>query len=232
MTFSKSSANCCFDSGPAIRLRVMTAWGEWHDAYSDPTSDLSQRLAIVQDHVRTWLDDAPLGPLRIISMCAGQGHDLIGALRDHDRRDDVTGLLVELDSGNVAAAQGRLTDAGLSGVRAVRGDAGRLRAYTDAAPAHLILVCGVFGNVSDQDVHGTISALPMLLGAGGTVVWTRHRRAPDLTDRIRAWFQDSDFDEESFDSPGPGGFSVGRHRFRGTPRTLVDEGRPLFSFAE
>jgi hypothetical protein len=30
-------------------------------------------------------------------MCAGQGHDVLGALPDHPRRGDVTARLVELD---------------------------------------------------------------------------------------------------------------------------------------
>lgn len=31
------------------------------------------------------------------------------------------------------------------------------------------------------------------------VIWTRHRRLPDLTPRIRAWFTDAGFDEVAFD---------------------------------
>jgi hypothetical protein len=142
----------------------------------------------------------------------------------------VAGLLVELDPANVSEAQRRLTETDIPGVRAVVGDAGRPDAYVGAVPADLMLVCGVFGNISDDDVHRTITALPMFLAASGTVVWTRHRRVPDLTDRIRAWFRDSDFNEESFDSPGTERFSVGMHRFGGAPRKLIDEGQPLFTF--
>jgi len=31
------------------------------------------------------------------------------------------------------------------------------------------------------------------------VIWTRHRNAPDLTPRIRDWFEQSGFTEVSFD---------------------------------
>ena len=34
----------------------------------------------------------------------------------------------------------------------------------------------------------------------GTVIWTRHRRPPDLTPQIRAWFAESGFDEIAFEA--------------------------------
>ena len=93
--------------------------------------------------------------------------------------------------------------------------------YTDAVPAELLLVCGVFGNVSDRDVHRTIEALPQLCANDATVVWTRHRRHPDLTPRIRQWFAAVGFAEHAFDSPGPNQWSVGVHSFRGEPQPLA-----------
>ena len=163
-------------------------------------------------------------------MCAGQGHDVAGALGGHRRRSDVTGLLVELDPVNVEAAQLRLRDAGLDGVTAVAGDAARLDAYEAAAPADLVVVCGVFGNIADSDVRRTIEALPVLAARGATVVWTRHRRQPDLTGEIRRWFEASDFVELDFTSPGPDSFAVGTHRFTGEPRTWQGDEQPLFRF--
>jgi hypothetical protein len=99
-----------------------------------------------------------------------------------------------------------------------------------STPANLVLVCGVFGNVTDADVERTIHALPALCAARATVVWTRHRRAPDLTPAIRRWFAEAGFDELGFDSPGPGRFAVGAHQFVGEPRPLPDPPRRLFTF--
>ena len=48
-------------------------WYAWHAPYDDPDSGLSRRLSWVQDRVRAALDEAPPGPLRAISLCAGQG---------------------------------------------------------------------------------------------------------------------------------------------------------------
>ena len=55
-------------------------WYEWHAAYDQPGSGLARRLSWVQDRIRAALDGAPAGPLRVISLCAGQGRDLIGVL--------------------------------------------------------------------------------------------------------------------------------------------------------
>ena len=71
-------------------------WREWHTAY-DGDTPLTQRLAIVQARIADALDAAPPGPIRVISMCAGQGRDLLGVLADHPRRADVRARLVELD---------------------------------------------------------------------------------------------------------------------------------------
>jgi len=65
-------------------------WYDWHAPYDDPESGLSRRLSWVQDRIRVALDEAPPGPFRAISLCAGQGRDLIGVLSGHPRRGDVT----------------------------------------------------------------------------------------------------------------------------------------------
>ena len=93
-------------------------WVEWHRDYDDPGSLLSRRLELVQGHLRAELDHAPAGDLRLISLCAGQGRDVIGVLAGHPRRDDVRARLVELDERNVAAARQAAQAAGLDGVEA------------------------------------------------------------------------------------------------------------------
>ena len=58
-------------------------WYDWHASYDDPATGLSRRLSWVQEQTRAALDAAPPGPIRAISLCAGQGLDLIGVLTDH-----------------------------------------------------------------------------------------------------------------------------------------------------
>src|SRR6266568_364870 len=107
----------------------MTAkdWHAWHDQYDDPGSNLSQRLAVVQRRIQHALDSCPPGPLRVVSICAGQARDLLGVVAS-----------------------------GLRGIEVVVGDAALTDHYADAVPADLVLACGLFGNITDADIERTI----------------------------------------------------------------------------
>lgn len=203
-------------------------WAAWHERYAQPDSVQSRRLPVVQAHIRAFLDGRA-EPARVISMCAGDGRDLLGVLEALPG-SRVRARLVELDPDLAARARERARLAGLDGIEVMTDDAGVADAYAGAAPADLLLACGVLGNVPDEDAERTVRSLPQLCAAGGTVIWTRHRRSPDLTPQIRAWFADAGFRELAFGSPGPDSFSVGVHRLEGPPLPL-ERGRRLFAFA-
>lgn len=204
-------------------------WVAWHDHYDEPGSGLAWRLEVIQDHIRAALDRAPEGPVRAVSLCAGQGRDLLGVLADHRRRHDVTARLVELDPRNTRIARDAAGAAGLAGVEVVTGDAGTTSAYAGAVPADLILACGVFGNVPEEDIATTVALLPRLAAPGATVIWTRHRVAPDLTPRIRTWFADGGFQELAFDTCPARVQGVGVHRLVADPQPFR-AGERLFTF--
>ena len=175
-------------------------WVAWHAAYDDPSSSLSARLNRVRSHVSAAIDHAPAGRVRLVSLCAGQGHDVIGVLPRHPRRDDVRAVLVEADVRNAGLARRAAAEQGLSQVEVRQADAGLAASFADALPADVLLLCGIFGNVSDRDIRRTVQAAPALCRPGATVIWTRHRRMPDLTPQIRAWFAESGFEEIAFDA--------------------------------
>jgi CTP:molybdopterin cytidylyltransferase MocA len=178
----------------------------------------------------------------LVSLCAGQGHDVIGVLADHTRRDDVRAVLVESDPRNVVLARRAAAGKGLHGVEVRQADAGLTACLADVLPADVLpadvlLLCGIFGNVSDRDIRRTVDAAPALCRAGATVIWTRHRRPPDLTLLVRQWFAAAGFAEVAFEAPETGStlIGVGVHRRpAGTTRhspTAVPPGEPLFTFA-
>jgi hypothetical protein len=204
-------------------------WVRWHQAYEDPRSSLSLRLVAVQRRLREALNDAPPGPVRVISMCAGQGRDVVGVVANHDRRDAISARLVELDSEIAEHARTSAKVAGLVDVEVVEGDASSTSSYIGAIPAHVILVCGVFGNIRDADVRRTVLELPALCAPGATVIWTRHRRAPDLTPTIRAWFEEAGFEEIAFDLQEGTSFGVGTNRLVASPRRFRTN-RRMFNF--
>jgi hypothetical protein len=210
----------------------VTDWVRWHGAYDDPASPLSARLERVRWHLSRAIDRAPPGPVRLVSLCAGQGHDVIGVLPGHPRRDDVRAVLVESDPGNAALAAGRAAEAGLGGVEVRRADASVVSSFADVLPAHVLLLCGIFGNVSESDIERTVRAAAGLCADGATVIWTRNRRAPDLTPRIRSWFSGGGFEEVAFDAPDTGtmtGVGVNIRRERLCVPAPIGAG-PLFTF--
>lgn len=204
-------------------------WLDWHAAYDDPGSGLSQRLRAVQEQVRAGLDRSPAGPVRLVSMCAGQGRDVTGVLAGHPRRADTRARLVELDPAIAAIAAQAADAAGLSQVEVVTGDAGLTDHYQDLVPAQVVLACGVFGNITDADIRRTVTAMPRLCARGGTVIWTRHRGHRDLVPQICAWFEAHGFERLWVSDPGLG-WGAGAHCFTGTPEPLVP-GQRLFTFA-
>jgi hypothetical protein len=193
----------------------------WHEAYDDPSSALSARLHMVRAQLAGAIDRAPPGPVRLVSLCAGQGHDVLGVLRDHPRREAVSAVLVEADLDNAAVAREHAARAGLAQVEVRHADASRVASFADALPAGVLMLCGIFGNVSEPDIERTITAAAAFCAPGGTVIWTRHRRPPDLTPQVRAWFTEAGFDEIRSGSPETAPqIGVGSARFCGPPATV------------
>lgn len=182
------------DAGATPRAAGGLDWDRWHASYDRSDSPLAIRLVLVQGRLRAALDGAPPGPLRAISVCAGQGHDLIGVLADHPRRGDVSARLVELDEANLEQARRAALASGVERLELVRADAGVTDAYRGAVPADVILLCGVFGNISAADVDATIALLPTLCAPGATAIWTRHRNPPDLVPHILGSFGRAGFE--------------------------------------
>lgn len=196
-----------------------TDWKAWHDAYADPSSALSRRLTVVQRLIRVALPSQPRNPVRVVSLCAGSGADLVGALDGYEHSRQVQARLVELDARNVATLVRSARVASLD-LEIIEGDAAELGRYEGAVPADLVLLCGVLGNISDDDAKFTVRSMPQFCQTGATVIWTRTRRPPDLTGQIRGWFSEAGFFERAFVAPEDELFSVGAARFVDTPQPL------------
>lgn len=205
-----------------------TDWSQWHEAYARPDSGLADRLAAVRAQITRRLDETAPRSLRVVSACAGDGRDLLDVLAQRSDADRVSALLVEYDAALAArasAAAGKVH--GRIDVKCA--DAARSDAYLGAVPADLVLLCGIFGIVSDADVKVIVEAAPQLCASGAEVIWTRHRNDPDLTPSIRGWFADAGFEEVGFIVPETGDWSVGVHRLMVDPVPLEPD-RHWFRF--
>jgi hypothetical protein len=216
---------------------VTRDWLQWHEQYDSPGSGLARRLEVVQRELRRALTDAPTdenGTHRLISMCAGAGRDVLPVLAGHPAGAAVRALLVELDptlSDQARETAGRL---GLAAVSVRTADAGTLDPYRGFGPAHVLLACGVFGNVTVDDAERTIAAIPVLLADDGIVIWTRGQfdDGPDPSLHLRGCFAGTGFTEVSFTRPADARFRVGVHRLsrRPVPAVTLGAGDRMFTF--
>lgn len=184
----------------------------------------------MQRQLRVVLDDAPEGQIRLIALCAGRGRDVLEVVAEHPRGRDVAARLVELDDelAKDAAAYARARD--LDGVDVAVGDASHTRSYEGAVPADIVMVCGVFGNISVDDIGRTISTLPSLCAPRARVIWTRHRLAPDLTSMVRAMFLERGFFELDCAMPVDHIFCVGTQQLGRRPDPFDPE-LTMFTFS-
>ena len=116
-----------------------------------------------------------------------------------------------MDSRLAAAATVNLTSV-TAAIDVRCGDAGDPDTFSDLLPVDLLLLAGIFGNISDADIQRTVTAVPAMCSPGATVIWTRHRRDPDITPTIARWFSEAGCVSNAFVSPGPASFAIGSER--------------------
>jgi hypothetical protein len=200
-------------------------WHAWYQEYDDPGSPLSQRLAQVRGWLAAVLADAA-GPVRLLSLCAGDGRDTVPVVAACEHRVDT--CLVELDPDLAERARLAAHHEGLAfDVRTA--DAGAAASWADRLPVDVLLLSGVLGNVSDEDADRTAAAAASMLSTGGTVIWTRSNRfrsAPthgydDPAVWLRDRFEAHGFETETLVRPDDAAWRLGVSRLR------VPSGAPL-----
>ncbi|HTW06807.1 MAG TPA: hypothetical protein VME46_04820 [Acidimicrobiales bacterium] len=208
----------------------MRDYVQWHKEYDDPGSELSWRLRTVQGYISAALDERAGGPVQVVSLCAGEGRDIVDVLsrRPDALRAKVT--LIELHPEIAAAARRRASGAGLPDVEVRVADAGSTDSLQGAVPADLVLLVGIFGNISEHDITGTVAAVPQFCKLGATILWSRGRDREDINGMVRSWFRAAGCSELAYDTLETGSRpAAGAFRFTGQPQPLVP-GQRLFSF--
>lgn len=207
----------------------MRDYEAWHDAYDDPESALSWRLGTVQRYLRAALDRHP-GPIRVLSSGAGDGRDILGVLTERDDAQRVAVTLIEIHPAIAQRARAAAATAGLPGVEVRVADAGDTDSYVAAVPADVILLVGIFGNITDDDLRRTIAAAPRFCAPGATVLWSRGRQPDDRNVAVRTWFAAAGFAELDYAEMDRGSLpALGAMRYTGAPQPLAI-GRQLFTF--
>ena len=183
----------------------------------------------MQAQLAAALDAASPGTISLVAMCAGQGRDVLPVLATHPRGHDVKALLVEMSAELVADARRTCEQQGLANVEIVEGDAAETSMYAGAVPADVILVCGVFGSITEDEMQQTVRELPYWCAPGATAIWTKEGNPPDLRPFVRQLFTDAGFEETAYVTEADAVFGVGSARWNGEGRPFRP-GRRLFTF--
>jgi hypothetical protein len=214
---------------------VSRDWHEWYRDYDDPASSLSQRLAVVRSQLASLLEAAAPGPVRLLSLCAGDGRDTLPVIAAAPGLS-VSAVLVDLDAGLADSARQSAAGLRLARVDVRTADAGDTSCAAGGVPADVVMACGIFGNITDADIARTVDTLPSMLAPGGAVVWTRGHRvpgdptsSPDPAELVRSRFATAGFDEVAFVRPEERSFRVGVHRWPG-PSPDFRPGVRMFTF--
>lgn len=202
---------------------------KWHEEYDDPTSDLSERLQVVQGDLHAALDNRE-GPVRLLSCCSGDGRDVIGVLSRRSDAGRVRATLVELHPAIALRARAAADRLASGRVEVRTTDAGNTDAYRGAVPADVVLLVGIFGNISNADQVRTIAAIPQLCRPGGRVIWSLGGDHGNRNDELRRVFADAGFAEIQYRWLGTARRgTVGVVRYDGPARALTLD-QPLFTF--
>jgi hypothetical protein len=191
-------------------------WYEWHDLYKTEPR-LQQRLEIVREFITYSLNASPDGAIRIVSVCAGDGRDLLGTLENHPRITDVYARLVELNPQLVERGRATIESLGLAKqIEFINGDAAIASNYVGAIPADIVIACGVFGNLTQEELNRLLDNLSFLSKPGAFVIWTRgHSNGIPYSENVRKILRASGFEEVNFQLTATGDMGVGLHRYLG-----------------
>ncbi|MFZ1116738.1 MAG: class I SAM-dependent methyltransferase [Propionibacteriaceae bacterium] len=209
----------------------MRDYVKWHETYDDPASDLSWRLRQVQAYIRSALDQMD-GQRTVLSLCAGDGRDVLQVLAERDDSSRIQTTLLELHPVLAQRARDVAAASGLANVTVRTVDAGNSTAYVGAVPADLVIMIGIFGNISDDDVRRTIMTAPQLCRTGATLLWSRATSPEDGNSLVRSVLPAAGFvelDYREFDSGEEERAALGSARYGGPPQPLIT-GQQLFTF--
>ncbi len=203
-------------------------WSHWHRRYRN--EPLKARLGLVRQTLRAALDERPAGKIRLISICAGDGRDILEDVAKHARRNDIVAWLIDSDSRSVARGQAAAAQLGLDWqVRFRQADASSWETYIDIVPADILLMSGFIGRFTFAELAHFVACVPGLCASGADLIWTRHTYGNQGTNfpRVRELFRGHQFSERAFALASTNGFAVGWHRFIGTPIS-INQNLPLF----
>lgn len=207
----------------------MRDYVKWHQRYADPNSAISHRLRMIQALLIQELAARP-GPLRLLSLCAGDARDILGVLEGRPADiPRVSGRLIEIEPGLAAAARDRIATLG-SPLEMYEGDASDATNLAGHIPADLVLLVGIFSNIGKEDGDYLAETAATLCASGALMVWTRRSDDLETQHALQRRLDSAGFIDQRFAPVGKSVFGVGVARWPDRPPPPLPTDRKLFSF--
>src|SRR5262249_33753032 len=125
--------------------------------------DRKSQLLAVRAQIAAAAAKAPGTSVHLVSLCAGDGRDVIGTFAAADARQDMHATLIEAHPALVTRGQAAVEQLGLTRRITFRcADATHSSTYVDLRPAQILVLSGIFGNLTARDVQRLIAVLPSL----------------------------------------------------------------------
>jgi 2-polyprenyl-3-methyl-5-hydroxy-6-metoxy-1,4-benzoquinol methylase len=204
----------------------MGYWYDWHiEKHSDPNSYTSQRMTDIGLVIEEYLKDT-VHRSNIVSVCAGQGLDLIPILRQYPNSADA--YLIDIEQQNIDHINKIST--GLEGIHTYAADATVSNTYINnkIPRANLLLVCGVFAHLTSEDQSIFIQNMRSLLKPGGYVIWTR---IDEYLNDIHEKFENNGYKKIDLSHINLSTGSVGMSRLKESIKTLHPD-KQIFNFLD
>jgi hypothetical protein len=204
-------------------------WWEWHKEYSVADSYPSLRREAVSYHTARALCIAPAGPIRVMSVCAGQGLDIISGFVGDAHTANVDCVFLEYDPRNALEAASNLSVVGLRSYEVRVCDAGLCDSYAGSGRANIMYLVGLISHLSDAEISSLIAAIPNLCSQGAQVIWTVPKSNPEVVHMATSKLMEAKFDQVLRTDIGSVGMVV-TSQFMGVPQSRLEAGSRIFTF--
>ena len=208
----------------------MSEWVDWHEGYApgSPLSHASRGGAAPDPSERSTR--APPGPIHVISMCAGDGRDLLGVLPDTSPQPRTFARCWWNSTPTLRNAPRERAAEVSPTIEVVTGDASNDQQLM-RVPSRPTSCSRAASSATSPTTTFTTRWLICRRSAhpNATVIWTRGTFAPDLTPTIRVWFMEAGFTELDFVAIPDTTVGVGANRLTSPPHPFEPDVR-LFTF--
>jgi hypothetical protein len=174
----------------------------------------------------------------LVSVCAGDGRDVIQVLSGELSELPVRALLVESEPELARRGEAQAVSAGVSDRVLFRcRDATRMESYQGYVPADVLVMAGVLGNVPSRAYPDLARTAATLLRRGGFLLWTQRRFSGAIDAEYREFRAAlaanqflSMFADETLAGPGGVSYLVATEQLATTPPEPAKD--PLFQFSD